>query len=553
MPPRIRKCILCGNEFEAPNGFIKRCSAQHYATCQVCGKDFPIDCEPNQVPKTCSRECMAKLVVLNRQKSAKDKYGVDDVRQLPEYRDKLREVYGSDEVKAKRMATSLQKYGVDNPAKSPEVRQRIQKAVSSEEYLQRRARTCKEKYGCESPMQSKQVQGTRAQNNLGKYGVTGVPWTCSRYLAAISDPHKRDNYLAFKSDPKQYLQEHYSEPPSVGTLCQDLGVTDTPIYDILIQSNCIDCVKRTHSQMEDEVVSFLQTIIPASLIERCNRTVLDGLEIDIFLPDYNLGIECNPAVTHNSSIPDPWGGPPKPYTYHQQKSFSAQTKGVFLFHIFGYDWSAHQNIIKSMLQNLLNANNRKIYGRDTYVAEVSYSECANFLDNNHRQGNTMSKVRLGLRLKSTDELVSVMAFGKMRSSMGKLSSDTDSVWELSRFCSLLNSNVIGGADKLFQYFVKNYSPHKVVSFSDIAHTKGNLYSKLKFSPVNTSSPSYVWSDKYDIVYYNRVSCQKRNLRNLFNDENINIHDRTEREIMMSRNFVQLYDCGVIRWEWCNSI
>lgn len=90
MPPRIRKCILCGKEFEAPNGFVKRCPDQHYATCQVCGKQFPVNCEPNQIPKTCSRECQNILTVQKRDKTVKDRYGVDNVSHLASVRDKLR-------------------------------------------------------------------------------------------------------------------------------------------------------------------------------------------------------------------------------------------------------------------------------------------------------------------------------------------------------------------------------------------------------------------------------------------------------------------------------
>ena len=32
-----------------------------------------------------------------------------------------------------------------------------------------------------------------------------------------------------------------------------------------------------------------------------NRTILGGLELDFYLPEYNVGIECNPNKTHNSN------------------------------------------------------------------------------------------------------------------------------------------------------------------------------------------------------------------------------------------------------------
>lgn len=553
MPSRIQKCILCGKEFEAPNGFIKRCSDQHYSTCKVCGKQFPINCQPNQIPQTCSKECQNILTVRKRDATVKQRYGVDNVNQLQDVRNKLSKANRSDDVVLKRKATSLRNWGVDNPAKSEQVKSKLHTIMSSPEYLSSRAETCIDRYGYDSPMKCAEVKQARAKSIVDKYGVAGVPWSVDRYSEKNVDPDKVDNYLKFKFDPATYISEHFSVPPSIGTLKSELGVTDTPIYDVLLANNCINLLQHTHSSMEDQVVTFLRTVIPSAKIVRRDRTILSGQEIDIYLPEYSLGIECNPAATHNSSKPDPWGGCPKSYKYHQNKSILAQSKDVFLFHIFGYEWVNRRTIIESMLRNLVGQGERKINGRDTYVCELSGTECSKFLNDNHRQGNTNSKVRLGLRHKDTDELVSVMTFGHLRQSMGRKSTDDSTVWELSRFCSTLNTNVRGGAAKLLKAFVNKYDPSKIVSFSDVAHTTGKLYQKLGFHAVSTSAPSYVWTNMYDTLYYNRVSCQKRNLRNLLNDDGLDVDSQTEAEIMEAHDFVRLYDCGVVRWEYCTSV
>ena len=49
--------------------------------------------------------------------------------------------------------------------------------------------------------------------------------------------------------------------------------------------------------------------------------------------------------------------------------------------------------------------------------------------------------------------------------------------------------------------------------------------------------------------YSRVQCQKRNLRKLFHDDSIDIEHKTEREIMLEHGYVQVFDSGVIRWEY----
>ena len=49
--------------------------------------------------------------------------------------------------------------------------------------------------------------------------------------------------------------------------------------------------------------------------------------------------------------------------------------------------------------------------------------------------------------------------------------------------------------------------------------------------------------------YSRVQCQKHNLRKLFDDPSIDIEHRTEKEIMVEHGYVQVFDSGVIRWEY----
>jgi hypothetical protein len=133
--------------------------------------------------------------------------------------------------------------------------------------------------------------------------------------------------------------------------------------------------------------------------------------------------------------------------------------------------------------------------------------------------------------------------------MGSKSSDTENTWELSRFCSLLNTSVVGGASKLFKYFCRNYDYDTIISFSDRAHTRGTLYKILGFQKKNTSEPNYVWVNMKDDTYYNRVACQKRNLRKLFNEPDLDIENQTEKQIMMTHGYVQVFDSGTIRWEY----
>lgn len=539
-----RVCEECGKVFFPKQATQKYCLGPHVSTCVICGREFEYTCRPTEKPKTCSRICQEKL----RSVTAQQRYGVDNVSQLSFVKQKISERNRSEDVVAKRVETNLKRWGVDNPAKNPEISKKLSEIMSSEDYLTRREQTCLEKYGTASPMQTDAVKAKRAQTCIERYGCEGHPHSVEDFAKMIKDGHKVEAYLRFKEDPKAFIECTFSEPPTISQLENMLGVTDTPIYNTLIEHNCQDMLKHSFSTIEDEVCEFLYELDPNIEIKRNDRTIIKPLEVDIYLPEYSIGIECNPAATHNSSVTDPWGQQAKHYKYHQQKSTAAEQAGIFLFHIFGYEWVNNRPIIKSMIRNLLGKNEFHIGARETYVCQLTGSEFKKFLDENHRQKYTVSAIMLGLKRKSDDLLVSVMSFNHLRATMGK-TADTSNTWELSRFCNLCNYTVNGSASKLFKYFLNNYHPESVVSFSDIAHTRGNLYSQLGFTETSRVDPGYVWSDIYDNKYYTRVSCQKRFLKKLFHDESIDVEHKTEREIMEEHKFVRVYDCGLVKWTY----
>lgn len=540
---KAKKCLECGRIFIPRCGTQKYCDGPHQAICKYCGSSFEYTCSPKERPKYCSQICINE----GKKVTVREKYGVDNVSKLSAVKSKISEANRSDAVRAKREATCLERWGVDNVSKNSSIRAKLSTVMKSERYLEGRERTCLKKYGYASPSMCDSVKKKRIKTCIERYGMPGHLHSASEIASRMVDNSKIEEYMQFKANPVEYIQVHYDEAPTISRLQADLGVTDTPIYNILIQNKCSDVIKHTRSHIESDVCDFLVSLRPDILIEHNNRSVIAPQEVDIYLPEYRIGIECNPAATHNSSIKDPWGAAPKHYKYHQDKSLSAAKSGIFIFHIFGYEWRNNRPIVESMLRNLLHLNKTAIGGRETYVCQVSYSETQQFLNENHRQGHTTSKVRLGLRTKSTNELVSVMTFSHLRNTMGKTSQSNIDDWELSRFCNKLNTNVIGGASKLFNAFVKEYLPRTIVSFSDIAHTRGHLYEVLGFNRENITSPSYVWSDVYDNIYYHRVSCQKRYLKKLLHDNTLDIESHTEREIMESHGFVRVYDCGVIKW------
>ena len=286
-------------------------------------------------------------------------------------------------------------------------------------------------------------------------------------------------------------------------------------------------------------------IDPDANIVRNDRTVIAPMKLDLYLPEHNLAIDCNPTITHSSSAPRPSIDGIVPKNYHQMKSRKARDVGINLFHIFGYEWSNYKEIVESMIRNRLGKNTHKLYARDLEIEEVSFDESNSFLLDNHILGQTSARLRYGLY--DGDELVSLMCFTKPRYTMGYHKEYSENTWELSRFCSLLNTNVLGGASKLFKHFLDVTKPDLVISFSSLSDTTGSVYEILGFKQEAEVDPGYVWVDVKTDVAYNRASCQKRLLPKLLDEPDLDIENQTEDEIMESHGFVKVYNSGLIRW------
>ena len=534
----IKICQACGKEFEATTGMQKFCNDKHYRICVICGQEFEVTryhLTAKDAKTTCSKKCSAEL----RKRTNLGKYG--GVAPAASYA-----------VQAKMRATTLERYGVDH-------------AMHSEVFKEKSKQTNLERYGVahHAQLESERVRvseqwkdnefketvaSKRLQTNVERYGTTNpmqsleVRTKCS--VSKMTDSSKAQNFLEFKEDPRKFIMNlGLDYKPTLQELSSLVGVNDSTIGCYIHLHKCEDLIRANVSTMEQSVMDFLRQIKSDVVISHCDRTVITPYEIDIYLPEYKLGIECNPTATHNSDVYvfDRGSAPMSP-SYHQMKTNLCESNGIRLLHIFGYEWIHNDAVIKSIIQNCIGCNTQSIYARSCEVREVSSHETSMFLKTNHRQGAVGSTIRLGLY--HADRLVSIMTFGRLRATVG----GSGSGYELLRFCSLLGTSVVGGASKLFKHFVCNYSPNYIRSFSDRAHTSGDLYRTLGFHEARRSSAGYCWVNLSTEMAYHRMNAQKQNIRKLLNDSELDLN-KSERELMVEHGFVRVYDSGTITWEW----
>lgn len=287
------------------------------------------------------------------------------------------------------------------------------------------------------------------------------------------------------------------------------------------------------SRYEHEIGNFLTEY---NVTFESSRQFLIGKEIDILIPDKKIGIEFNGLKWHTE-----WFGK-KERNYHLNKTILSNEKGYGLIHIFEDEYVNHKEIVYSKISHILqlHSNLPVIGGRQCIVREIYKHEAEKFLNENHIQGFTTATLYLGAFHK--DKLVAVMNF-----KYGNLKNKS---WDLNRFATNINYRCPGVGKKMFQYFIKNYNPLKVISFADRRWTVDpycNLYIKLGFKIESFSKPDY--------RYYNEIVDKYKRFHKMgFNKKSLNRKygfpmEMTETEMVKELGYDRIWDCGLIKYIW----
>jgi hypothetical protein len=295
------------------------------------------------------------------------------------------------------------------------------------------------------------------------------------------------------------------------------------------------------SKWEKEINEFINGL-GINTIQSC-RTILDQYnEIDIYIPDFKIGIECNGLYYHSEIKGN------KNKNYHKIKTVAANSKDITLFQIFEDEWHEKKDIVKSKLLNIFNlGSNKKIYARKCQIKEIQPTIKNLFLNKNHIQGEDRSTIYLGAYY--DNELVSVMTFDNNRS-YNKEKNHNENIYELKRFATKLNYNVVGIGSKIFTYFLENYKPKKVISFLDIRWlniNKQNIYQILGFNKEKVLNPdySYLNFNLYKNKRLHKFAFGKNSLKKKFPD--LYSEDKSEWEIMQEAGYDRIWDCGKIKY------
>lgn len=335
------------------------------------------------------------------------------------------------------------------------------------------------------------------------------------------------------------LHEERGRKINIVELAEYFDVTPAAVRSKIREDDLQEYVSLYRSHAEQEWETWLKSCGIKS--ENKNRSQISPQEIDLFLPDFNVGIEINPSATHNSDI-DVYDDTraPKESTYHQKKARLAETAGINLISVF--DWY-DKDKIRSIVLGLCHQNVR-VFARNTELKAIQTSQEKNFLTKHHLQGYTPSKHAYGLF--HEEELVAVMTFGAPR-----YSNKEHAQWELLRFCSKDGLTVVGGASKLFAAFVREHSPSSIMSFANLDISNGQLYETLGFSFMRYTAPAHQWVKLTDpSEHYSWQLVKQMGYDRIFGT---NYGKGTSNSaLMFEHGFVRVFDCGNKVYLWKSS-
>lgn len=468
---------------------------------------------------TCDKCSHIKIKEFNRKK-----WGVDYFSQTKEYTKKFKE-------------TMIDRWGVEYALQSKELKDKAKK-------------TNLEKFGVENPFMDTEMIKSKFKEKWGRNHPSEVPEIVDKIKISTKKNWQEKKEYRIEKFRKTNLDKWGVDHPNKSDLCRNYKITNEPYYisysngkslfncdlekkhqfniSSMEYSNrkrgnlplCTICypISDSSSIKENELRNFIKSIYSGELI----KSWRDPIEIDIYLPELNLGFEFNGLFWHSERWKDKY--------YHLNKTTFFQNKGIRIIHIWEDDWINKKEIIQSQIRNWIGNTERKIFARNCQVKILENKVGISFLDKNHIQGSDKSVLKIGLYLE--EELVSIMTFDHFE---GRNRMEA-SGWNLSRFCNLINTNVVGGASKILSHFIKNYSPARIISYADRDWSDGGLYTKLNFSLISEARPDY----KYIVegIRVHKSNFKKDKLK----------YTETESDYVKNNGIEKVWDCGKLKFQ-----
>lgn len=352
------------------------------------------------------------------------------------------------------------------------VRYNINKDI--DKIVKKRQETNIEKYGFKTPAQNPEVSKKMKKTFIQRYGA--------------DHPSKVPSLM------KKSIEAQVASG-SIKVVFGKLVSEWSALYDI--NHNTINYIlKRSPEIKEEDFVNILEEYHPG--ISSLEAFVIEKLKLNFWNKNpLNTNLNYKPDFKLNDKIYLNVDGlywhseinKPKNYHFNMRKEY--ESAGIRVLQFRGNEVYQNFDIFKSMINNAIMKSKLKIGARKCLVKKPETKEAKEFLDKNHMKGYKNAK-SLGLYYK--DELVSIMSYKYTK----------NKILKIERFCSKVDTNVIGAFSKLLKSIESQYSEGVIHYWVDLRYGTGNFLLSQGFK-MEKETLGWEWTDFKKT--YNRLKCR----------------------------------------------
>lgn len=300
--------------------------------------------------------------------------------------------------------------------------------------------------------------------------------------------------------------------------------------------------KQISEALENHGLNVVQKYHPSWLFDENSNGIK---EVDIFLPELNIGFEINGAFSHNSGF-SAFNQAPKPKNYHAWKTERAAENGVSLFHIWEHWNSAQYSCVKAALSKA-NIFSNRIFARKLEILYPNINQQRYFYLHNHRRGYT--RASFSIALSDGNEILQMLSFTK-----------ESNCFNLVRNATKQGCMIIGGFKRLLAHSLiklKELGGSTLITYADRDISpiwQNTVYARVGMSFEGDSGPLLEYWVRKSVGPFNagevvnRRLFQKHKLEDVFRDINFKLDQNlTEQQNLARLDIYPIYNSGCFKF------
>ena len=256
-----------------------------------------------------------------------DKIIINTLRQLKYNKNRVNHVFCqqscstmNNDVISNRIKTSMNNYGVPFSTMSQNKIEEIKKSNLL-------------KYGVDNPMKLEHIKKKCIDTNKN---IDKTQMNLKIQQRRGIDTNVLYNLKSYYNNKNIITQEEFQR-----------GILDanckSNAFRVNLRKAGIKIKKSFRQKYEIFLTQFLKDLYPNIKVIFSDRKVLNGLELDFYIPEKNLAIEFNGDYWHSTSIDDD-------INQQLKKTNLCEQQGIHLIHIWEHEWLNNQEFIKELLK-----------------------------------------------------------------------------------------------------------------------------------------------------------------------------------------------------------